>query len=46
MKKNMSQGKIIQKKKEKKVINNIINRLYNDSSFIKKSIKENNGIKK
>ena len=39
-------GKDYTKEERKKVINNIINRLYNDSSFIKKSIKDNNIIKK
>ena len=39
-------GKDYTKEERKKVINNIINRLYNDSSFIKKSIKDNNSIKK
>ena len=34
------------KEERQKVINNIINRLYNDSSFIKRSIKGNNCIKK
>ena len=39
-------GKDYTKEERKKVINNIINRLYNDSSFIKRPIKGNNCIKK
>ena len=39
-------GKDYTKEERQKVINNIINRLYNDSSFFRKSIKDNNNIKK
>ena len=39
-------GKDYTKEERQKVINNIINRLYKDSSFIKKSIKDNNSNKK
>ena len=39
-------GKEYTKEERQKVISNIINRLYKDSSFIKRSIKDNNCIKK